>query len=136
MIATYGPRRIEGYAIISEDGMLANAARIMPDSLKFEAGERPMLDPAKALQWLAGGVRQGLADNACANFKCGTAALLGPCGYVIPVHQRFARDCTGYFGRAQGWQLNPAGSLAVRAGSSKSHAMRIPNNARFAHSDV
>jgi hypothetical protein len=30
-------RRIEGYAIISEDGMLANAAGIMPDSLKFEA---------------------------------------------------------------------------------------------------
>ena len=29
--------RIEGYAIVSEDGMLANAAGIMPDSLKFEA---------------------------------------------------------------------------------------------------
>ncbi len=32
-----GPIRIEGYAIVSEDGMLANAAGIMPDSLKFEA---------------------------------------------------------------------------------------------------
>jgi len=31
------PRRIEAYAIVSEDGMLANAAGIMPDSLKFEA---------------------------------------------------------------------------------------------------
>jgi dihydrofolate reductase len=31
------PRRIEGYAIVSEDGMLANDAGIMPDSLKFEA---------------------------------------------------------------------------------------------------
>jgi hypothetical protein len=31
------PRRIEGYAIVSEDGMIANAAGIMPDSLKFEA---------------------------------------------------------------------------------------------------
>ncbi len=29
--------RIEGYAIVSEDGMLANAVGIMPDSLKFEA---------------------------------------------------------------------------------------------------
>jgi dihydrofolate reductase len=29
--------RIEGYAIVSADGMLANAAGIMPDSLKFEA---------------------------------------------------------------------------------------------------
>jgi len=32
-----GPSRIEGYAIVSEDGMLANAAGVMPDSLKFEA---------------------------------------------------------------------------------------------------
>ena len=31
------PRRIEGYAIVSEDGMIANAAGIMPGSLKFEA---------------------------------------------------------------------------------------------------
>jgi dihydrofolate reductase len=34
------PRRIEGYAIVSEDGMLANDAGIMPDSLKFEADQR------------------------------------------------------------------------------------------------
>ena len=33
------PRRIEGYAIVSEDGMLANAAGFMPDSLKFEADQ-------------------------------------------------------------------------------------------------
>jgi dihydrofolate reductase len=33
-------RRIEGYAIVSEDGMLANAAGIMPDALKFEADQR------------------------------------------------------------------------------------------------
>jgi dihydrofolate reductase len=35
-----GPRRIEGYAILSEDGMLANAAGIMPGSLKLEADRR------------------------------------------------------------------------------------------------
>ena len=34
------PRRIEGYAIVSEDGMLANAAGIMPHSLKFEADQQ------------------------------------------------------------------------------------------------
>ncbi len=34
------PRRIEGYAIVSEDGMLATAERVMPDSLKFEADQR------------------------------------------------------------------------------------------------
>jgi hypothetical protein len=35
-----GPRRIEGFAIISEDGMLADAAGVMPDALKFEADQR------------------------------------------------------------------------------------------------
>jgi hypothetical protein len=39
MIPLACPRRIEGYAIVSEDGMLANAAGIMPDSLKFEADQ-------------------------------------------------------------------------------------------------
>lgn len=37
MSALQNPGRIEGYAIVSEDGMLANAAGVMPDSLKFEA---------------------------------------------------------------------------------------------------
>ncbi len=32
--------RIEGYAIVSDNGMLANAAGIMPQSLKFEADQR------------------------------------------------------------------------------------------------
>jgi len=31
--------RVEGYAIVSEDGMLANAAGIMPDLLKFDADQ-------------------------------------------------------------------------------------------------
>jgi hypothetical protein len=31
--------RIEGYAIVSEDGMLANTDGIMPDSLKFKADQ-------------------------------------------------------------------------------------------------
>lgn len=35
-----GPSRIEGYAIVSEDGMLANKAGIMPGALKFEADRR------------------------------------------------------------------------------------------------
>jgi hypothetical protein len=32
--------RIEGYAIVSDDGMLANAAGVMPDALKIEADRR------------------------------------------------------------------------------------------------
>ena len=32
-----GERRIEGYAIVSDDGMLANSLGVMPDSLKFKA---------------------------------------------------------------------------------------------------
>jgi dihydrofolate reductase len=35
-----GPRRIEGYAIVSTDGMLANAAGIMPVELKLDADQR------------------------------------------------------------------------------------------------
>ena len=34
------PRRIEGYAIVSADGMLANAAGIMPEELKLDADQR------------------------------------------------------------------------------------------------
>jgi dihydrofolate reductase len=34
------PRRIEGYAIVSEDGMLADAAGVMPEALKFDADQR------------------------------------------------------------------------------------------------
>ncbi len=34
------PARIEGYAIISGDGMLADAAGVMPPSLKIEADQR------------------------------------------------------------------------------------------------
>ena len=33
------PKRIEGYAIVSQDGMLANASGIMPEALKFEADQ-------------------------------------------------------------------------------------------------
>ena len=32
--------RIEGVAIVSEDGMLADAARVMPDSLKFDVDQK------------------------------------------------------------------------------------------------
>src|SRR4051812_49275040 len=34
------PDRIEGYAIISADGMLADAAGVMPPSLKIEGDQR------------------------------------------------------------------------------------------------
>ncbi len=38
--APAGPSRIEGYAIVSEDGMLASADGIMPAALKFDADHR------------------------------------------------------------------------------------------------
>ena len=38
------PARIEGYAIVSEDGMLADASGVMPDSLKFDADQRYFAD--------------------------------------------------------------------------------------------
>ena len=31
--------RIEGYVIVSADGMLANADRVMPDELKFKGDQ-------------------------------------------------------------------------------------------------
>jgi hypothetical protein len=37
-------RRIEGYAIVSDDGMLAGADGVMPDALKFEADQRFFAD--------------------------------------------------------------------------------------------
>ena len=40
MLPMSRPLRIEGYAIVSADGMLANAAGIMPGSLMFEADKR------------------------------------------------------------------------------------------------
>jgi dihydrofolate reductase len=40
MMSMTGPRRIEAYAIVSDDGMLANAQGIIPDALKFEADRR------------------------------------------------------------------------------------------------
>jgi len=46
------PDRIEGYAIISADGMLADAAGVMPPSLKIEADQRffhGSLDKASAV---------------------------------------------------------------------------------------
>jgi hypothetical protein len=35
-----GPKPIEGFAIVSGDGMLADASGVMPDSLKFDADRR------------------------------------------------------------------------------------------------
>jgi dihydrofolate reductase len=35
-----GPFRIEGYAIVSVDGMIADSTGLMPNSLKFEADQR------------------------------------------------------------------------------------------------
>jgi dihydrofolate reductase len=40
VIAMLRTRRIEGYAIVSEDGMLADAAGVMPDALKFTADQQ------------------------------------------------------------------------------------------------
>jgi len=39
MVVSQRPSRIEGYAIVSGDGMLANSAGVMPDSLKFKADQ-------------------------------------------------------------------------------------------------
>ena len=35
-----GPFRIEGHAIVSEDGMIADSSGLMPNSLKFESDQK------------------------------------------------------------------------------------------------
>ena len=50
MLPVPRPRHVEGYAIVSEDGMLANAVGIIPDSLKFEA-DRHFLN-AGSTEWM------------------------------------------------------------------------------------
>lgn len=36
----HGPFRIEGHAIVSEDGMIADSSGLMPNSLKFESDQK------------------------------------------------------------------------------------------------
>jgi len=38
------PKRVEGYAIVSEDGMLAGSDGVMPEALKFDADQRYFAD--------------------------------------------------------------------------------------------
>jgi hypothetical protein len=45
-----GKLRIEGYAIASADGMIADATGFMPDSLKFEADQRFLSDSLDRVQ--------------------------------------------------------------------------------------
>jgi hypothetical protein len=49
------PHRIEGYAIVTEDGMLADAGRVMPDPLKFEADQNFFeRDSTASMRWCMG----------------------------------------------------------------------------------
>ena len=45
-----GPTAIIGFAIVSEDGMLADANGVMPDTLKFEADEKYFIDGMNRVQ--------------------------------------------------------------------------------------
>jgi hypothetical protein len=47
--------RIEGYVIVSADGMLANADRVMPDGLKFEGDKRFFTDALDAADLIVHG---------------------------------------------------------------------------------
>lgn len=60
-----GPRRIEGYAIASADGMIADATGFMPDSLKFEADQRFFLGALERAAVVAHGrlSHEGQADS-------------------------------------------------------------------------
>jgi dihydrofolate reductase len=49
------PARIEGYAIVSVDGMLADAKGVMPDTLKFDADQRFFADGLDGVDAVAHG---------------------------------------------------------------------------------
>ncbi|HVV62133.1 MAG TPA: dihydrofolate reductase [Pseudolabrys sp.] len=49
------PSRIEGYAIVSADGMLADATGVMPDELKFDADQRFFADKLERVDAVANG---------------------------------------------------------------------------------
>src|SRR5216684_739842 len=73
--------RIDGYVIVSADGMLANAAHVMPDELKFEGDKRfftSALDPSnsKATLWNPSGAA---FEAACehAGVRSGSVAIIG-----------------------------------------------------------
>jgi hypothetical protein len=51
--------RIEGYVIVSADGMLANADRVMPDQLKFEGDKRFFTDALDAADLIVHGRHSG-----------------------------------------------------------------------------
>jgi hypothetical protein len=50
-----GPFRIEGYAIVSADGMIADATGLMPESLKIEADQRFYLEALDRVEVVAHG---------------------------------------------------------------------------------
>ena len=50
-----GRFRIEGYAIASADGMIADASGFMPNSLKFEADQRFFLEALDRVAMVAHG---------------------------------------------------------------------------------
>ena len=57
-----GPIRIEGYAIASADGMIADSTGLMPDSLKFEADQRFFLGALDRVAMVAHGRRSHEGD--------------------------------------------------------------------------
>ena len=85
-----GPFRIEGYAIASADGMIADATGFMPDSLKFEADQRFYLE---ALDRAAAGFARNVRDrgpNAFGLFSC--SKTTNELNYLT---QKFARAVIG-----------------------------------------
>jgi len=64
------PGRIEGYAIVSEDGMLADATGVMPDSLKFDADQKFLNVAWTGSTWWYMGAT--LVNGICAR-NCGDA---------------------------------------------------------------
>ena len=70
-----GPSRIESYAIVSVDGMLADGQRVIPDELKVDAGYETALGAA-ASRILPGGLPVLLEHHVCLSRGAAAGELL------------------------------------------------------------
>jgi dihydrofolate reductase len=116
----FGPRRIEGYAIVSADGMIADAAGHMPETLKNEADQAFFhggLDRAAAV--VHGRRSHEGGPNAARRFRLIVTRSVSACAPAAS-HPKALLWNPGGASLGQAWSaLGPnEGTLAVIGGAS------------------
>jgi hypothetical protein len=104
------PKRIEGFAIVSEDGMLADASGVMPDSLKFEADQVYFAEGLDRLDAVVHGRHSHeMQPHSALRYRL---TITG----AVPALARDPAD-------PKGWLWNPAGASFEEAWA----ALNLPN---------